>query len=124
MWRATSARTTTKSCPCSWRACRAFIFGKALRQHRRRLSPPYPYRFLLVRPGKPWYPANWPRTPDPARVSGVSFGESARRGFVMGDLEQLIQTVGYLGLFAIVFAESCLFFGFFLPGDSLLLTAP
>jgi membrane-associated protein len=39
------------------------------------------------------------------------------------DLEQLIQHVGYVGLFAIVFAESGLFFGFFLPGDSLLLTA-
>jgi membrane-associated protein len=39
------------------------------------------------------------------------------------DLEQLILTVGYAGLFAIVFAESGLFFGFFLPGDSLLLTA-
>ncbi len=31
--------------------------------------------------------------------------------------------VGYIFLFAIVFAESGLFFGFFLPGDSLLLTA-
>jgi membrane-associated protein len=31
--------------------------------------------------------------------------------------------VGYVILFAIVFAESGLFFGFFLPGDSLLLTA-
>jgi membrane-associated protein len=39
------------------------------------------------------------------------------------DVTQLIQTVGYAGLFAIVFAESGLFFGFFLPGDSLLLTA-
>lgn len=29
----------------------------------------------------------------------------------------------YVGLFAVVFAESGLFFGFFLPGDSLLLTA-
>jgi membrane-associated protein len=37
------------------------------------------------------------------------------------DLEELIRTVGYLGLFAIVFAESCLVF--FLPGDSLLFTA-
>jgi membrane-associated protein len=36
---------------------------------------------------------------------------------------ELIETVGYVGLFAIVFAESGLFFGFFLPGDSLLLTA-
>ncbi|KKQ75654.1 MAG: hypothetical protein US96_C0007G0002 [Candidatus Woesebacteria bacterium GW2011_GWB1_38_5b] len=39
------------------------------------------------------------------------------------DLKELIQTVGYVGLFAIVFAESGLFFGFFLPGDSLLVTA-
>jgi membrane-associated protein len=39
------------------------------------------------------------------------------------DLVQLIETVGYIGLCAIVFAESGLFFGFFLPGDSLLLTA-
>ncbi len=39
------------------------------------------------------------------------------------DLTQLIQTIGYIGLFAIVFTESGLFFGFFLPGDSLLLTA-
>lgn len=39
------------------------------------------------------------------------------------DLRTLITTVGYLGLFAIVFAESGLFIGFFLPGDSLLFTA-
>jgi membrane-associated protein len=39
------------------------------------------------------------------------------------DLEQLILAVGLIGLAAIVFAESGLFFGFFLPGDSLLLTA-
>ncbi|MBA2569702.1 MAG: VTT domain-containing protein [Chloroflexi bacterium] len=39
------------------------------------------------------------------------------------DLEQMIITVGYVGLFAIIFAESGLFFGFFLPGDSLLITA-
>jgi membrane-associated protein len=39
------------------------------------------------------------------------------------DLVHLIETVGYIGLVAIVFAESGLFFGFFLPGDSLLLTA-
>ncbi len=41
----------------------------------------------------------------------------------MGDLRGLIQTVGYVGLFAIVFAESGLLVGFFLPGDSLLFTA-
>ena len=35
----------------------------------------------------------------------------------------LITAAGYLGLFAIVLAESGLFFGFFFPGDSLLFTA-
>lgn len=39
------------------------------------------------------------------------------------NLPELITTVGYIGIFAIVFAESGLFFGFFLPGDSLLFTA-
>ncbi len=39
------------------------------------------------------------------------------------DPRHLIESFGYLGLFLIVFAESGLFFGFFLPGDSLLLTA-
>lgn len=39
------------------------------------------------------------------------------------DLVKIIETVGYLGIFAIVFAESGLFFGVFLPGDSLLFTA-
>jgi membrane-associated protein len=39
------------------------------------------------------------------------------------DLEQLLLTVGLIGLAAIIFAESGLFFGFFLPGDSLLITA-
>lgn len=39
------------------------------------------------------------------------------------DPSALITGLGYVGLFAIVFAESGLFFGFFLPGDSLLFTA-
>ena len=41
----------------------------------------------------------------------------------MFDLETLIKTGGYLGLFAIIFSETGLFLGFFLPGDSLLFTA-
>ena len=41
----------------------------------------------------------------------------------MFDLVALIKAAGYLGLFGIVFAESGLFIGFFLPGDSLLFTA-
>lgn len=40
-----------------------------------------------------------------------------------GDLASLIETAGYIGLFAIIFAETGLLIGFFLPGDSLLFTA-
>ena len=39
------------------------------------------------------------------------------------DLVKLIQSIGYAGVVAIIFAECGLFFGFFFPGDSLLLTA-
>src|SRR3989344_4361779 len=41
----------------------------------------------------------------------------------MFDLVSLVEGAGYLGLFAIVFAESGILIGFFLPGDSLLFTA-
>ena len=39
------------------------------------------------------------------------------------DLRGLVQWAGYFGLTAIVFAETGLLIGFFLPGDSLLVTA-
>jgi membrane-associated protein len=39
------------------------------------------------------------------------------------DLVTFVRAVGYLGVAAIVFAESGLLLGFFLPGDSLLFTA-
>ncbi|MGI8794600.1 MAG: DedA family protein [Acidimicrobiales bacterium] len=39
------------------------------------------------------------------------------------DPASLLKTFGTIGLFAIIFAESGLLFGFFLPGDSLLFTA-
>lgn len=39
------------------------------------------------------------------------------------DLPQLIQHLGYFGVWGIIFAESGLLIGFFLPGDSLLFTA-
>jgi membrane-associated protein len=41
----------------------------------------------------------------------------------MFDLVSFIKTIGYLGVFGVVFAESGLLVGFFLPGDSLLFTA-
>lgn len=39
------------------------------------------------------------------------------------DLETFIMAVGYFGVWGVVFAESGLLIGFFLPGDSLLFTA-
>jgi membrane-associated protein len=45
----------------------------------------------------------------------------AAGGFL--DPERIIDTVGLIGIFAIIFAESGLLIGFFLPGDSLLFTA-
>lgn len=42
---------------------------------------------------------------------------------VVFDIETIIKVGGYIGLFAIIFAESGLLIGFFLPGDSLLFTA-
>jgi membrane-associated protein len=41
----------------------------------------------------------------------------------LGSLEELIRWGGYAVLVTIVFAETGLFFGFFLPGDSLLVVA-
>jgi len=49
-----------------------------------------------------------------------SFGDLFNR---FRDLPALIQWAGYFGLTAIVFAETGLLIGFFLPGDSLLVTA-
>ena len=43
--------------------------------------------------------------------------------FLFGDLDTLLKTVGLLGIFGIVFAESGLLIGIILPGDSLLVTA-
>ncbi len=49
-----------------------------------------------------------------------SFGELLDR---LRDLPALVQWAGYVGMFAIIYIETGLFFGFFLPGDSLLVTA-
>lgn len=49
-----------------------------------------------------------------------SFGELIHR---FRDLPALIQWAGYVGLTAIIFTETGLLIGFFLPGDSLLVTA-
>jgi membrane-associated protein len=41
----------------------------------------------------------------------------------LSDLPALVQWAGYIGLATIIFTETGLFVGFFLPGDSLLVTA-
>jgi membrane-associated protein len=41
---------------------------------------------------------------------------------LLKDLPALVQWAGYIGLIAIIFVETGFFFGFFLPGDSLLVT--
>jgi len=41
----------------------------------------------------------------------------------VSDLEQFTRTIGLFGVFGVVFAETGLLIGFFLPGDSLLFTA-
>ena len=43
--------------------------------------------------------------------------------FIHGDISTIVQSIGYVGIFLIIFIESSLFFGFFLPGASLLFTA-
>ena len=51
-------------------------------------------------------------------------GFAGRRNTLMHfDLVYWVALVGYVGLFLIIFAETGLLIGFFLPGDSLLLTA-
>ncbi len=41
----------------------------------------------------------------------------------MFDMNSVIETAGYAGIAGIIFAETGLFVGFFLPGDTLLFTA-
>ena len=54
----------------------------------------------------------------------VKTGSNSRQpDSYMFDLINLIKTIGYFGLFGIIFAESGVLAGFFLPGDSLLFTA-
>jgi membrane-associated protein len=60
------------------------------------------------------------------RCQERTLGTGSRRIIVYGlgiDPKHLIEAFGTIGIFAIVFAESGLLIGFFLPGDSLLFTA-
>src|SRR5437588_3574717 len=61
--------------------------------------------------------------PGPRRSVSAVRGRTSRAQMNFLDPTHLINTYGIWGIFAIIFAESGLFFGFFLPGDSLLVTA-
>ncbi len=58
--------------------------------------------------------------PDTGVVRVVGYTDSLMLSLA---LLPLLSVIGYPGIFAIIFAESGLFFGFFLPGASLLFTA-
>lgn len=45
------------------------------------------------------------------------------QAFLNHDLKLFTEQIGYIGVFLVIFAESGLLFGFFLPGDSLIFTA-
>lgn len=49
--------------------------------------------------------------------------EVFRTLFIEHDLRAFIEQIGYFGIYLVIFAESGLLIGFFLPGDSLLFTA-
>lgn len=53
----------------------------------------------------------------------MHFDGTALNALIHLDVQTLIKTFGYIFVFAVVFAESGLLIGFFLPGDSLLFTA-
>lgn len=57
---------------------------------------------------------------DPIRLSVEFLSDLLAR---LRDLPALVQWAGYVGLTAIIFTETGLLVGFFLPGDSLLVTA-
>lgn len=72
----------------------------------------------------PVYPPTvWSETPAGARSDFVHLTLLIVGALDFVDPESLIDTFGFVGILLIVFAESGLLIGFFLPGDSLLFTA-
>ena len=49
--------------------------------------------------------------------------QSALDAFLHHDIRAFVESIGYVGVYTVIFAESGLLVGFFLPGDSLIFTA-
>lgn len=49
--------------------------------------------------------------------------QSIIQAFLSHDIKSFVESIGLIGVYAVIFAESGLLIGFFLPGDSLLFTA-
>src|SRR5439155_20952066 len=75
--------------------------------------------------GIAWTPEDCPTIPDVSHrlAPGIRVWPGSLRSSMHFDLQGFIIAFGYLRVLAFVFAESGLFFGFFLPGDSLPFTA-
>ncbi len=53
----------------------------------------------------------------------IAFVNEIVQAFLGNDIMKFIELIGLVGVYAVVFSESGLLIGFFLPGDSLLFTA-
>ena len=55
-------------------------------------------------------------------ISSLSM-QAALDAFLHHDIRAFVESIGYIGVYTVIFAESGLLVGFFLPGDSLIFTA-
>ncbi len=69
------------------------------------------------------YSSDAPLRRTPTHVSPTRMDTLLELFHRLRDLRGLVQWAGYVGMTAIIFTETGLFFGFLLPGDSMLVTA-
>ncbi len=108
---------------CKVRAAARLVTGRSRTGHTcpQQTEPGYPFRYGVVDRAS--------RVADLSRLSSFRFPDAQLVEFLsdffdrLRDLPALVQWAGYVGLTAIIFTETGLLIGFFLPGDSLLVTA-
>jgi membrane protein YqaA with SNARE-associated domain len=83
------------------------------------MLPPCPYRHG----GTHGLPARHPSAPAGRPVTAILHAMSSAHAASLMDPGWWLGSLGAIGIFAVLFAETGLFVGFFLPGDSLLFTA-